>query len=418
MLSATQRPLSRLAATALARVVRLSNKQTLLQSVTLRSFSTSNQPKFDVYSWGKNKLGLLGDGLQTSQWSPKKVTPPQGETGIVDWSYGFTHAAFVTDAGNVYTFGDGKYFKLGHGSKENQLTPKKVEGLSNVVQVRCGEYQTAALTATGDVYTWGWGGSFLNSSGALGHTGTADVEKPKKVEALNGIKIVQIASGSVHMLALDSDGKVYAWGLGEFGRLGVGNSSSHSTPVEVETFNGLARVEQIDCSTAYSAARLADGTVMTWGRNEHGQLGTSKGLALDVLHLVPTPSLVEGALVDLKVVDIACGEKFMLACTTEGRLFQWGKRLWMEPHEMRGDLQGQRIVKVSSGKDVSGAITMYGELFTWGESSSEALGFGQGPRDRATFPTKLATFGTAQDLPRVERIVAGRQQLTAFTRKA
>ena len=67
--------------------------------------------------------------------------------------------------GDVYTWGDGSYWDLGHGSADNSNVyyPKKVEGLPKIKQVAKGKNHTLALDIEGNV--WGWGN---NSSGELG----------------------------------------------------------------------------------------------------------------------------------------------------------------------------------------------------------------------------------------------------------
>ena len=70
-------------------------------------------------------------------------------------------SAAVTSDGELYTWGRGNYGRLGHGSSEDALLPTLVDGLRGhiVLSVSCGsgDAQTLALTSTGDIFSWGDG---------------------------------------------------------------------------------------------------------------------------------------------------------------------------------------------------------------------------------------------------------------------
>ena len=85
-----------------------------------------------------------------------------------------------------------------------------VEALADVpiARVACGKYHSAALTASGDVYAWG-----LGDSGQLG-LGKTKATTPTKVEGLSGIGVTQLSCGMYHTLALTAEGEVYSCGFG------------------------------------------------------------------------------------------------------------------------------------------------------------------------------------------------------------
>merc|ERR1712091_832624 len=102
-----------------------------------------------------------------------------------------SHTAVATEGGGVYTFGHGEYGRLGHGDDENQLAPRRVPAAGfngeRVVMVAAGGAHTVALSEAGHVFTWGWGGH-----GRLGHGDTEDQRAPRQVEAgrFGGEKVV------------------------------------------------------------------------------------------------------------------------------------------------------------------------------------------------------------------------------------
>ncbi|CAN8299292.1 unnamed protein product [Cochlearia groenlandica] len=79
-------------------------------------------------------------------------------------------------------------------------------------------------------------------------------------------KIVSIAAGEAHTIALTGDGCVYSWGRGMFGRLGNGKESDELVPVRVE-FEDRARIVGIAAGAYHSLAVSDDGSVWCWGYN-------------------------------------------------------------------------------------------------------------------------------------------------------
>ncbi len=147
--------------------------------------------------------------------------------------------------------------------------------------MRCGLYHTVALTDSGEVYVWGWGGS-LFSPNALGLGRKGQCNTPTLVTALQSTPIQQIAAGKEHCLALTRTGELYAWGKGEFGRLGLGGSGNQLAPQRLDELTGPGmEVASITAGSSFNAAVLRSGALYTWGRNDHGQLGLGGGLILD-----------------------------------------------------------------------------------------------------------------------------------------
>lgn len=95
------------------------------------------------------------------------------------------------------------------------------------------------------MFSWGEG-----EDGKLGHGNRLSYDKPKLVEALKSKRIRDIACGSSHSAAITSCGELYCWGLGEYGRLGLGDTSTQLRPKLVKALQGQ-RVIQVRISMTY-----------------------------------------------------------------------------------------------------------------------------------------------------------------------
>ena len=98
--------------------------------------------------------------------------------------------------GEVYSWGEGDDGKLGHGNKNSCDRPRVVDALRgrDIISVSCGGAHSAAITATGELFTWGKG-----RYGRLGHGDSEDQLKPKIVEALLGYRVVDVACGELNL---------------------------------------------------------------------------------------------------------------------------------------------------------------------------------------------------------------------------
>ncbi|CAL0306544.1 unnamed protein product [Lupinus luteus] len=201
-----------------------------------------------VYSVGCGLGGKLGHGSRTDEKYPRLIEQFQMlnlQPRVV--AAGAWHAAVVGQDGRVCTWGWGRYGCLGHGNEECESVPKVVEALSDVkaVHVATGDYTTFVVSDNGDVYSFGCG-----ESASLGHNPGDDEEDehanvliPELVTLLKQIneRIVQISlTNSIywnaHTFALTESGKLYAFGAGDKGQLGVelvGNQTERGKPERV-----------------------------------------------------------------------------------------------------------------------------------------------------------------------------------------
>jgi alpha-tubulin suppressor-like RCC1 family protein len=197
---------------------------------------------------------------------------------------------YVTEPdGTVKAWTDGQVKASSLGLGDDRLLPpyvaQEVPALKGATVIAGGSVGYAVMP-DGRVLAWG-----DNWNGLLGNTPVAELEAtaqqhppvPTPTFTLPMPKIVDIAAGSRHALALTADGAVFAWGNGQAGQLGIGDLpivNFKTRPPDIHYFvpypiqvPGLADVVAISAGMDFSLALLKDGTIRGWGENNYGQLG-------------------------------------------------------------------------------------------------------------------------------------------------
>jgi len=171
--------------------------------------------------------------------------------------------------------------------------------------VVAGHDHTLAITTKGRVYAWGVGGN--------GQLGLADYQ-PRMVPTAVSLPLpaVQVTAGWGHSLALLSDGRVFAWGNNVNGQLGDGSSAMRNLPAAVP---GLTNVVFLASGYNHNFAVKRDGTLWVWGYNASGQLGLQDRSN--------RTSPVENTL-GVPLADISLGSNHSLLVTTSGSLLGCG----------------------------------------------------------------------------------------------
>jgi hypothetical protein len=186
-----------------------------------------------------------------------------------------------------------------------------------------------------------------------------------------------VAAGGNHSLALLTNGTVMSWGDNEHGQLGDGTVTERKVPVAVK---GLSNVRQIAAGNEHSLALLTNGTVMAWGANEAGQLGT--GTLADSKVPVAVKSLSG-------VSDISAGGEFSLALLTNGTAKAWGSdESGQLANHAIGELETPQsdlpvaveslsgATAVAAGRNHALALLSDGTVKAWGNDAAGELGNG------------------------------------------
>ena len=248
-----------------------------------------------------------------------------------------------------------------------------------------------------------------------------------------------VSVGSVHGLALKSDGTVWAWGANADGQLGDGTNLQRITPVQAI---GLSSIDAIDAGFNHSVALSSDGTVWVWGRNSEAQLGdgatTDRNIAFQLAALTNVSAIAAGDFHTLvlkndstvwswgtnssgqlgdgtttqrltpvqitsltNVVAIAAGDLHSLAVKSDGSVWAWGSngngRLGDGTTTQRSTpvqvFALTDVVSIGAGSEHSAAVTADGKAWSWGANSDGRLG--DGSNIQSTTPARVSNLTDA-----------------------
>ena len=212
--------------------------------------------------WGHNDAAQLGDGSSTAgSAAPRRVAGVMTYSGL---SAGASHTCGVTQAGDVYCWGANLRGQLGDGTTLVRSAPVRVAGAGTYRLVRAGAAHTCALDVDRLVRCWG-----DNRSGQLGDGTQTSQPLPAAVQLRPSAIPVALAVGAQHSCVLLSDGRVLCWGSNRDGQLGVANAPLSTMPREVPG----VRASAIGAGDAHTCVVLRSGPVQCWGRDASGQLG-------------------------------------------------------------------------------------------------------------------------------------------------
>ena len=216
-----------------------------------------------VLCWGSNGSGRLGDGTTTGRCTPVSVVGLS--SGIAEVGVGVAHSCARSLSGEVWCWGDNGDGQVGDGTNATRLSPVQVTGFSSpVVSVSLGYYHTCALSDDGQVRCWG-----SNGYGRLGDGSNTSSNRPVLVQGLSG-GAVAIAAGGYHTCAALATGGIKCWGLNSYGQLGDLTTVNSFTPVAVEGANGV--FSSLSLGRYHSCSISAEHKAFCWGYNSRGQI--------------------------------------------------------------------------------------------------------------------------------------------------
>lgn len=226
------------------------------------SASTGN-----LYCWGYNSNGQLGIATSdtTNRTSPTQVGGGKQWTQVSAAQGGY-HACGITTAGELYCWGANSNGQLGDGTTNQHEAPNQVGSATDWVSVSVGNDFTCGIRNTNVAYCWG-----NNGTGQLGDNTQSSSSTPVAVYSNDVSAWASISAGYLHACGVSTAGAVWCWGLNDDGELG--NNSTTFSKIPVRENSSATDWASVSAGERISCATKTGGSLYCWGANEAGQLG-------------------------------------------------------------------------------------------------------------------------------------------------
>ena len=354
----------------------------------------------EVYCWGENDKGQIGDGTQNSASLTVLITSLGAAQSI---SAGYKHTCAILDNGNVLCWGqnDAKQTSgcLGGTCNNNPiLNPYSIPALADMSKIAVDASQklktrssfppggpdeieeiptgySCSLSNSGHIECWG--NPYWNALDIAGRV-------PTMIGTISDF--VDVGTGYTYACAIHSDTSVRCWGSNLYGELGFqafdihdgseilgisSPSSSYAKPVMAikgASTRPLSDVSFLSVGSHHACLlRQASSTIYCWGKNDSGQLGA------------PSPTEPSAVAVSLpseatSPISIAAGGSHTCALTDENKVYCWGdnskKQMGLGHNGPGGgEVPGLTdITYIAAGHDQTCAINgTTGHVHCWGD---------------------------------------------------
>ena len=387
-----------------------------------------------AYTWGKGEFGALGHGDVKDKMTPRVLDELRG-VRVADIACGTGHSLVVSEGGDVYAWGWNSKGQCGlppqAANTEAVCSPTMIGSLlgMSVRGVACGAAHSLAVTANGEVLSWGLGGS-----GQLGHGDYSSTPNPRRIMALSSEAVLGVASGFGHSIALSRSGALYSWGWNRDGQLGVGDLDNRTSPQRLAL--GETPMQHVACGGGHSAVVSTSGELFCFGSGSCGQLGLGEGEQENALQ----PTLVSTLVRDgVHVALAACGEEFTIAIADNQSVYAFGLG---NVGQMGGGVEGNSEVPVlvagmegrtaeaaSCGAAQAHVVSTSGQVYVWGLAGTDTQTMVEDLRRSAMSAAEVLAHGgdRGKDLSmtmpqevgalkgkRVTRLDAGRRHFAAL----
>ncbi len=236
----------------------------------------------ELYCWGRNDLGQLGRGTVSgnvaANWSLQaKVT--QGTDDWVKAVAGATHTCGIKNTDELWCWGDNSTGQLGDGTTTDSANPIQVfeDAAATIpftaLDVAVGGYYNGTITAGGHTCAiktggtlWCWG---KNDVSQLGDGTTTNRTEPTQIGA--DTDWVSVKAGNRYTCAEKSDGALYCWGDNSAGQIGTNSPPDNPVTAPKEVAAGTIW-RDYDLGQQSACAVTSDNGLECWGDNNQNQL--------------------------------------------------------------------------------------------------------------------------------------------------
>lgn len=255
------------------------------------------------------------------------------------------NSAAIDKNGNVYIWGPKK-------DKSVYWKPVKIDGLKNIVAIDVGEIRLLALDKQGTVYEYTIG------------------EKVRKINI--SLPVVRISAGGDAFIALDKLGNVYTWGNNNYGQLGNGSTKNGNAPTIVK---GLTKIIDVAMGWTHALAVNEKGEVWAWGSNAYGEVGIDPNKG----NKFSTPQKINNL---SGISNVSAGYCSSMALVSGKNAYAWGYGEYGQlgiqatapkdkPQQVKLNLN---MVQIASGIYHNMALTSSGKVYAWGRNDRYQIG--------------------------------------------
>ena len=339
----------------------------ITELVTKQDHTCALSASGELYCWGRNDTGQLGNGQTLDSAHPHLVEVAGQTVRLVDTGTGHTCARTASQA--LYCWGDNRYGQLGDLTTTNRTTPTYATGMEEeILDVACGERHTCVIESDKSVSCWG-----DNQHGQLtNHTVKASLEP---FEIYLGLDISDIESGLRHVCSRAESSSIRCWGYNWEGQAhpDITNPTKIFGPVYVSHL--VTAPKTMTLNSAHTCITSHRGLVQCWGNNDHGQLGDGTRQ-----RTTQHPTFVLEAsnhyLHTSAGLDHTCGLKpnSTVRCWGNNSDYQLGTTEVQDSLNPRHVDGLSAVSTVEAGAGHTCAVLATGEVFCWGANRHGQLG--------------------------------------------
>ncbi|MEA9356073.1 hypothetical protein SHI21_07670 [Bacteriovorax sp. PP10] len=363
-----------------------------------------------VYCWGENGYGQLGNGSTTDSNTPVAVSTAgvlNGKTIKTLKSAADTTCVIASDD-KLYCWGYGRFGALANGSTANSTIPIAVAGgalgAKTIKKLDMSGNTTCVIASDDKMYCWGYG-----VYGTLGNGASSNSSSTVAVDftgVLSGKIITQVHMAGLFTCVLADDARVYCWGYDGDGALGNGSTSDTNVPVAVNTAGVLSgkSITKIAGTNSLMCALTSDNQVACWGYGYRGGLGNGSMAGNSSL---PVSIDTSGDINGKTITNLTSSKDNICALTSDGLAYCWGEGFFGNKisgnkvsvptsPDMTGALSGKTILELGPGAYASCALASDHQIYCWGDGGGGELG--NGTDTFTNYPVSLKTTDSSDEL--------------------